>query len=174
MRRAIRQSRVDADGGVQIRIRRSHDRRHRSSRRHPSDIHPVRVDRVGGHDLPRHRGQDRGLTALPSLVSNLEPVPAPLAIGVRRLFRIQDKEPLPLGPLVHARATSKVDWILCTAMEQNDQRHRVPAIAARDVQPVRACPRRACAGPGNELPAGVRRRCGRDRDRHACIHTRVA
>ena len=72
-----------ADGRVEVRVGRCHDRRHRPARRQARHENATRIDVVFGHYLAGDAGNERGLPLVPLLVCCLEPVPALGWVGTR-------------------------------------------------------------------------------------------
>ena len=133
---------MHADRGVEIGVGRAHDGRRRAAGREPGDIDAPRVDRVVAHDLAGDAGDQRGLARVALLVARAEPVPALRRVRGRRLRRIDDETGVLFGERVHARAGGEVVGRLGAAVQHDDQRQRLPAIAAGDVELVGAAARR--------------------------------
>ena len=62
---------MDADGRIEVRVSRTHDRRGGATGREPGDIDASWLDREVAHDLTRDAGDQRGLAAIPLLVAAL-------------------------------------------------------------------------------------------------------
>ena len=67
---------------------RSHDGGGRAARRQACDIDPLRIDRIGLHDLARDARDQRRLPAVPLLVACAKPIPAFSLVGSTGLLRI--------------------------------------------------------------------------------------
>ena len=130
----------------------------------PGDIDPPRVDRVVAHDLAGDAGDQRGFAPVALLVAGAEPVPAFLRIGSLGLAGIDDQAAMLLGERVHPRAGGEVVGRLGAAVQHDDQRHRLAAMGAGDVELVAAASGLAAEAPGHELGA-LRQRLGRPRHR---------
>ena len=138
VRDAAGQAGMHADRGVEVRIGEAHDGRLRAARRESGDEDAPRVHGVVAHHFPGDAGDQRGLAAAAPLVARVEPVPALLGVGGGGLPRIGDQQPLVLRERVHARAGGEVVRRLGAAVEHDQQRRRLPAIGARDVELVGA------------------------------------
>src|SRR5271156_1668056 len=73
---AAGEARMNADGGVQIGVRRSHDGGGRTAGRQTAGIDALRIDRIVPHDLPGDAGDKRGFALATLLVADAKPVPA--------------------------------------------------------------------------------------------------
>ena len=113
---------MDAHGGVQVGVGRAQDHAHGPARRHAGDEDPARVDVIGGRDLARQTGQERGLARAPLLILAPEPIPALAHIGGGGLRGIDDEEGVDLGQRIHRRVRGKIVGVLETAMEHDDER----------------------------------------------------
>lgn len=129
----IGETRMDADGGIEIGVAHPHDRGHRSAGRQSDHVHPLRIHVVGAHDLARDAGKDGRFAMIPVLVGRLEPVPTFGLVGGDRLCRIDNQEQFPLCEYIHTGASGEILWGLGTAVEHDDQRQSLPAIAIGDV-----------------------------------------
>ena len=159
-RRAAGQPGMHAHRGVEIGIGLRHDGGRRTAGGQPGDVDTPRVDRVVAHDLAGDAGDQRGLALIALLVAGAEPVPALLGVGRLRLARIDDQAAMLLGERVHPRAGGEVVGRLGAAVQHDDQRHRLAAIGAGDVELVAAASGLAAEGPGHE-PGALRQRLGR-------------
>ena len=121
----VRRRGVHADSGKHLRVRcRQHDG-HRSTGRKAGDVHPARVDTprrgFGGH--PAHDpGENCRFALRPKLVRRAEPVPAPLWVVRRGLFRIHHDESVLVGQLVEPRAGGEIHRRLSAPMQGEQQR----------------------------------------------------
>ncbi len=123
---------MNADGGVQIGIRRRHDGRHGAARRHARDVHAPRIDVVGTDHLARHVRDDRRLALISPLMGGNEPIPASSLIGRFRLRGIQHEKALLLGERIHARAEREIIGILQAAVQHHQKRQRLALVARRN------------------------------------------
>jgi hypothetical protein len=121
------QSRMDADGRIEIGICGAHDGRRGTARREAGDKNAARLDRDIGHDLPGDSRDERGLAAVALLIGGAEPVPAFRGIGRTRLLGIGDEEALLLGQFVHPRAGGKIFRRLRAAVQHHQKRQRLSA-----------------------------------------------
>ncbi len=165
-RGAAGQARMNADRGIEIGIGGAHDRRRRAAGRQARHVDARRVDGMVEHDLSREVGDQAGLAFVPALVAGAEPVPA--LVGIRRLglLRIGDEDIVRLGELVHARARREILRRLRAAVQHDEQRHRLPAMAGGDVEPEAAPASRAPHKVIVERRRGLRR--GRDEGDRGC------
>jgi hypothetical protein len=99
---------MDAEGSMELGMRRRHDGRRRAAGRQPRDVHTLWVDRVIPHDLAGDARDQGRLAAIPFLVAGTKPIPALRLIGSARLLGI-DNEAIPLfGQEIHAGAGSEI------------------------------------------------------------------
>jgi hypothetical protein len=124
---------MDADGRVEVGVRRRHDRGHRPSRRQPRHVDPVGIVVIRGHHPARDAGDERGLSLIPPLVSGLEPVPALRGVGGGGLRGIDDEEPIRFRQEVHAGAGGEIVGVLRATVEHHDERQGLPSIPTGDV-----------------------------------------
>jgi hypothetical protein len=148
--------RMDTDGGIQVRIRCGHDRRHRAAGGHAGNVDAALVHPVTGHHVLCDSGDDRRLTPAAPLVCRHEPVPAPRHVGGHVLSWVRHQERALLGELVEPGPGGGRVGILGAAMEHDDERHRLPRTPARDVELVRAGSCLVRVGALDEAPAGRR------------------
>ena len=124
--RPIGQAGVDADSGINLRIGRAQDCRHRAASRQASYIdHPGIGTERRRYGL-RNPGENGRFPLAAHLVAGLEPVPARRLMGAHRLTRISDDEAIVFRKLVHPRSGGKVVGVLGAAME-HDQQRRIAA-----------------------------------------------
>ncbi len=121
---ALRQPRVHAHGGEDVRVRGPQHRGHRRTGREPCDVHPVAVDRVLRRHLVHDPGEDRRFPGTASLVGRLEPVPVPHRVRGGDLLGVSDEEPVLLRQLAHPRGGGEVVGGLRAAVQHHDQRPR--------------------------------------------------
>ena len=116
---------VHADSGKHLRVRCRQHHGHRSTGRKAGDVHPARVDtpRRGFGCHPAHDpGENCRFALRPKLVRRAEPVPAPLWVVRRGLFRIHHDESVLVGQLVQPRAGGEIHRRLCAPMQGEQQR----------------------------------------------------
>ena len=121
---------------IQIRIGRSHDRRRCPAIRHSGNVHALRVDEKITHYLLGNSGDQRSLPATTPLVFRSEPVPTSRRISSRWLFGVRHQTGQLFRMRVHPRAGREILRVLLAAVQHDDQRHRLAAVAARYIQPV--------------------------------------
>ena len=155
---------MHADRGVEIGVGHAHDGGGRATGRQSGDIDAFGIDRVVAHDLPRDARDQRGLALAVLLVARAEPVPAFRGVGGGGLGRIGDEAGVLLGARIHPRAGGEVVRRLGAAVQHDDQRDRLPAIAAGDVELVVAASGPVAVGSCQKLSA-VRHDVGRLRRR---------
>src|SRR5882762_3250820 len=165
MRASAGETRVDADGRVELRIGCAHHGGHCATSRQPRHVDPTLVDTVAMHDFARHAGEDCRLALVPALVAAFEPVPAPRTIGSMRLLRIE-YETLPLlGERVHAGAACKVIGCLRATVQHYNEREPLFRVTRRDIELVGTCSGLIGIRPRQEL-AGLPASHCRRRTRH--------
>ena len=151
MRASAGETRVDADGRVELRVGRAHDGGHCAAGRQSSHIDLTRVDTVAIHDFARHAGEDCRLALVSALVAALKPVPAPRTVGSTGLLGIENKTLPLLGERVHTGAVCKVVGCLRATVQHHNKGERLSRVGRRDVELVGACPGLIGIGPGDEL-----------------------
>src|ERR1700733_13486852 len=129
---AAGEARMNADGGVQIGVRRSHDGGTRPAGRQTAGIDALRIDRIVPHDLPGDAGDKRGFALASLLVIHAEPVPAFRLIGCARLLRVDNEAVLLFRQEVHPCAGREIVGRLGAAMKHDDQGKRYFLITAWD------------------------------------------
>ena len=142
---------MDADRRVDIRIGHSHDCGGGRPSREAGDIDAAPVDRVAAHDLAGNAGDQRGLALAALLVARAKPVPALGGIGGRRLGGISNQAGVLFAERIHTGAGREVVGRLGAAMQHDDQRQRLSAIAARYVELVGAGAGLVAVGLGQPL-----------------------
>src|SRR6266550_8603500 len=165
VRASAGETRVDPDGGVDIRVGRAHHGGHCAASREPRHIDLALVDTVLTHHFERHARKDRRLTLAPALIAALEPVPAPRTIGSMRLLGIEN-ETLPLlGERVHAGAVCKVIGCLRATVQHDNEREPLFGVTRWDIELVGTCSGLIGIRPRHELARLTVNRC-RLRTRH--------
>src|SRR6267143_344718 len=151
MRASAGETRVDADGRVELRVGCAHHGGHCAAGRQPRHVDPTWVDTVAMRDFARHAGEDCRLALVSTLVAALEPVPAPRTIGSMRLLGIEN-EALPLlGERVHAGAVRKVIGCLRATVQHDDEREPLFGVTRRDIELVGTCSGLIGIRPRHEL-----------------------
>src|SRR5581483_6213440 len=148
----ISKARMHTDSSIEVWIRRSHDDRHSSTGRHPGHIDSVDINMVCMDDLLRDASNKRWLTAAAQLISGLKPVPTPGVVGRRGLLGIRHEERLLFGQSIHARASSKINRVLSTAMQHNHQGNCLSCSVPGDVEFVGTHSSRIAIGSIDEAP----------------------
>ena len=123
---------MDADGCVQVGVRRAHDGGSGPAGRQACDVDALRIDRMVPHDLAGDAGDQRGFAAAPLLVARAKPVPALRLIGSAGLFGIDHEAVLLFRQEVHPGAGGEIVRRLGAAVKHDDQGKRLSLIAAWD------------------------------------------
>jgi len=127
--------RMQAGGGNQLRMAQGQNGRQTSPGGQARDIGSSRIQLMPGAHLLDHFDNQRDI-AIALLGGAPVPVPAAVRIGGNRLLRIQHRETLALGQLVHAGGSGKIGSGLLAAVQHDDQRERPLRNARRQVKPV--------------------------------------
>jgi hypothetical protein len=125
---------MHADCRIEIGIGRRQDGGSCATGREPGGIDPFFVHRIVGHDLAREARDQCRLALAAGLIARAKPVPALGNIGRSRLLRVSNKAVVFLGAQVHPRACGKVVRRLRAAVQHDDQRQRLTAILARNIE----------------------------------------
>src|SRR5438132_14004432 len=95
MRASAGETRVDADGRVELRVGCAHHGGHCTASRQPRHVDPTWVDTAAMHDFARHAREACGLALVWALVAAVEPVPPLRTVGSMRLLgREHETRPL--------------------------------------------------------------------------------
>ena len=144
---------MDSDRGVQIVVGCSHDSRSGASGRKAGNVDALWINRIVPHDLAGDARDQRGLACAALLVGGAKPVPAFRRVGVAALRRIDHEASLFLCDEVHPGAGGEIVRRLGAAVKHDDQRKRLPLIAAGDEELVGSASRRVAVGAFDELCA---------------------
>ena len=159
-----RQSRMHPHRGEEVGIGRAEDVRGGAAGGQPGDIDARRIDGAVAHDLAHDPGDQRRLARAAELVAPVEPVPAPLGVGVGGLGRDR-----PRAGRIPPPARS------CASLPRNRPESARNHAASRPAASARRAARRvgfspwrghracSCAGPDRwrRWPARTRRRAER-------------
>ena len=116
---------MDADGGVQVGIRRCHDGGSGPAGRQARDVGALRIDRMIPHDLPGDAGDQRRFATTPLLVAGAKPVPTFRLVGSARLFGIDHEAVLLFRQEVHPGAGREILRRLGAAVKHDHQGKRL-------------------------------------------------
>ena len=119
---------MDANRGVQVRVRVAHDRGGRSAGLEAGDIDASLVDRIMLRDLAGDARDQRGLALVALLVAHAEPVPAFRHVGGARLRRIDDEAIMLFSGRVHPRTGGEVIGRLGATVQHDNQGHGLPFV----------------------------------------------
>src|SRR5229473_1814920 len=139
-----------ADCGVQIVVRCSHDSSRGRAGRQSTNVDALWINRIVAHDLASNARDKRGFTAAPLLVGRTKPVPAFRLVCLAGLCRIDHKAGLFFCDKVHPRTGGEIVWRLGAAVKHDDQRKRLPLIAAGDEELVGTASREIAVGTFDE------------------------
>ena len=123
---------MNADGRVQVGVRRSHDGGSGPAGRQASDVDALRIDRMVPHDLAGDARDQRGFAAAPLLVARAKPVPALRLVGSAGLFGIDHEAILLFRQEVHPGAGREIVGRLGAAVKHDHQGKRLSLRAAWD------------------------------------------
>src|SRR5947207_10366163 len=144
---------MHADCRIEIGIGRCQDGGSRATGGEPRGVDAFFVDRIVAYDLAGETCNQRRLALAPDLIARTKPVPALGDVGGSRLLRIDDKAVVFLGAQVHPRARGKVVGRLGAAVQHDDQRQRLAAILARNIEFIGSASGVIAEGSSQELTA---------------------
>jgi len=131
---SVRNTRMDADGDIQLGIGGGDDCGGSASGRNAGDIDAPRIGLARRYRMAC-KGRDNGrLTATALLVAGAMPVPAAAEVRRRRLLWVEHQKTKLVGKIVHASADREVCSRLCTAVEHDHERQPPPRRTLRSVQ----------------------------------------
>ena len=118
---AAGQAGMNADGCVQVGVRRAHDGGSGPAGRQARDVDALRIDRMVPHDLAGDAGDQRGFAPAAALVARAKPVPALRLVGSAGLFGIDHEAILLFRQEVHPGAGGEIVRRLGAAVKHDDQ-----------------------------------------------------
>ena len=121
----------------------------------PANIDALWINRIVAHDLAGDARDKRRFTSAALLVGCAKPVPAFRLVCVAALCRIDHEARLFFCDKVHPRTGGEIVWRLGAAVKHDDQRKRLPLIAAGDEELVGTASRRIAVGTFDE-PCALR------------------
>src|SRR6476661_1652065 len=119
--RPVRQTGMDPDGRVNLRIGRCHHFCHGASGGEARYEHALWIDVMFGDNFAGDPGDDGRFASAPNLILRLEPIPAERWISALALDWINNEKSMLLGQGIHAGPCREVVRILRAAVQHDHQ-----------------------------------------------------